>query len=59
MLPWQRVCQRVLEIFYRSICFLIMKFQKFSKVKSELIFELIFSKPSLIDSMIIKAFESN
>ena len=28
VLPWQRVCQRVLEIFctYRSICLLITKF---------------------------------
>ena len=34
VLPQQRVCQGVLEIFlsYRSICFLIMKFLKFSKV---------------------------
>ena len=40
MLPWQRVCQGVLEIFYsRSIYFLITKFLKFSKVISELIFE--------------------
>ena len=38
VLPWQRLCQRVLEIFwsYCSICFLIMKF---SKVKYELIFD--------------------
>ena len=41
MLPWQRVCQGVLEIFwsYRSTCFLITKFWKFLKVKSELIFK--------------------
>ena len=40
MLPWQPVCQGVLEIFssYRSICFVIAEVEKFSKVKSELTF---------------------
>ena len=41
VLPWQRVYQGVLEIFWsdRSIFFLITKFETFLEVKSELIFE--------------------